>query len=39
MEKIQQILNKGIDTYIEKHKVVRKKKKVIKFYITFNTYK
>ena len=30
MEKIQQILNKGIDEYIEKHKVVGYKQKVIK---------
>ena len=30
MEKIQQILNKGIDEYIKKHKVVGYKQKVIK---------
>ena len=30
MEKIQEILNKGLEEYLEKHKVVGYKQKVIK---------
>ena len=30
MEKIQEILNKGLDEYLEKHKVVGYRQKVIK---------